>query len=73
MYVLNIDWNLCDKECIEVCHAVIDEFIIRLEDCEVFLIRDPDKAHNKYEMKLLRVECLCPEKAITFGKFSAAQ
>ena len=71
MDVLNIDWTLCNKECIHICHAVIDEFIFRLEDNEIFLIRDPDKAYNKYEMKLLRVECLCPEKAITFVKFHA--
>ena len=71
MYVLNIDWNRCEKKCIHVCHAVIDEFILRLEGNETFLIRDPDNAYNKYEMKLLRVECLCPEKAITFVKFHA--
>ena len=71
MYVLVIS-SSCQKKCIEVCHAEVDEFIFRIEDGEIFLVRNRDVATNKYEMKLLRIKCLCPLQAITFEPFEIA-
>lgn len=72
MYVLKIDWSLCEKECIQVCHAIIDRFIIRVENNEFLYINNPEKALTQHDVKLARVQKQCPNNAITFVKFLEA-
>ena len=75
MYLLKIDYNLCDGSCIQFCHAIIDEFLFLMEeDPGRFLIHDPDKALNSFESKILKVKCICKKKgkkAISFDRIIA--
>ena len=68
MKVVVIDWDLCKKECCDICEGAFDGFMEMIEMDELSLLISDDLNH-RWDKMLEVAKTLCPKNAISFVPF----